>query len=1002
MVPASLGQRSLWLQSRLSPGDLAYHVTAVFRLTGALDTDALEQALNIVAQRHESLRTVFALDGDTVVQVVLPELPLTVPVHETAREDVESAVDAVINRPFDLAAGPLIRLHLLRLAPEEHLAVLAAHHIVTDAASSDVLLHELTLCYAARAAGQDPVLDELPIQYADFSAWHSDRLSGSHLQELTDHWSATLAGAQPLRLPTRSPAPSAGTAGGSHVFRIPSGRVDGLQDLARSHHATLFMVLLAGFDAVLSRYCRQHDITVVSPMEGRGQPELDGLIGYFVNPILLRTNLGGDPSFTELLERVRATCLAAFDRQEMPFELAVEQLRHHGMPGAEALAAGAMLVLQSPRPKQWRIAGLTMEILPPAAGPSKAGVVLDMRPAEGGLDGVLEYDTGVLSEQEAERLAGHIAAFLARAAQYPGHRLSRLLDASVAPDELPHAPGTAEGPFLDGSGPDREPVPFTAPRSPFEEEVAAVWADVLDCGPVGAHDNFFDLGGQSLAAVRLAVRLRDTFAVELSVRNDLYPEFTVAAVARRVYELASERHDGADGAGPSPERVRWEAERLGRTAPGQSTLALLPRPAGEARFRASPGQEGMWQSLSPERTAPLLTAAVRVSGPLDLERLAEAWQAMAGRHETLRSTYSWDDGRLTQIVAPEGRLVPAVFEADLADLPQLLRSEVDLAFDLTRDPPARLRVLRLGPDDHALLLVLHHIIGDGRTMEVMVRDLWAFYTGTADQLPVLPAQFADFAAWHHTLLAGDRGAELVSYWAGRLDGAEPAVLPCDLLPAPTTRPLGRSVDVPMPGEVFDALSQLAGKRRTTLNSVGLSAFLIMLARRSGQRDICVRSPITYRDATEVQDLVADFSNDVVIRVDLSGDPTYEEVLHRVEEATREGFARHELPPHLLEPHLPDPDLLSRLFHVQFTTETSVNVALRADRLSVAPLGLPFPYAYRPLSVRLRHGGEGPHTVWIFRQDMFSLPRVEALAAEYHEVITSMAEAPGSAALGPTS
>lgn len=1013
--PASLGQHSLWLQSRLAREDSAYHVTAVFRLAGTLDVSALTGALNAVVDRHESLRTVFGLRGDTLTQVVLPRLTLDVPVRELAAEAVPDAVHELLHRPFDLAEGPLLRFHLLRLAPEEHLAVLAVHHIVTDAASSAVLLEELTLGYAARVAGVEPDQDELPIQYADFAAWQLDRLSGDHLETLTGYWAKRLAGAAALPFaPAAGPAPDGGPRGAAHHFVVSAATARALEKVAHDRGATAFMTLLAGYQALLSRWFRQDDVTVVSPTEGRDRPELEGLVGYFVNPLLLRTDLSGAPGFSALLDRVRAGCLDDFDRQELPFERAVEELRRHGGPGAEHLASGAMFVLQSPRPASWRVAGLTMELLPSPVTTAKAGLVLDVRPAGGGYEAVLEYDTALFDQAAAERFARHLGDLYDRAARRPELPLPELLAAVAPEDGLPALPEPPVVPEAGAVPVEGGPTPFVPPRTPIEREVARIWAELLDgSAQVGVHDNFFDLGGQSLSAVRLAARLRDAFPVEISVRDDLYREFTVAAVAETVYRRLAgpEAPEGVPGAAPSPGRVRHEETLLagatggvGSAAPsGAAEVARASSAPGgdELRFRASLSQEGIWDSLSPERIAPLLTAGVRLHGPLDTERLRAAWNALADRHETLRSTYRVEDGHLTQIVAPSVHLPLDTVDSEPHAYPDIVREEVDRPFDLTSAPPVRMRLLRFGRDDHAVLVVLHHMVGDGRSLEILVRDLWALYLGEGDRLPGLPTRFAESARRHRELVAGPRGAELTAYWTDRLAGAEPVVLPSDRTPADTPRPLGRAVEIAMPGPVFEALSRLAARRRTTLNTVGLAAFQLLLARRSGQRDLCLRAPVSYRDTTAVQDLVADFSNDVVIRVDLSGDPTYAEVLDRVEEATREGFARHELPPHLLEPHLPDPELLGRLFRAQFTTEEEVRAGLDGGGLRMEPLTPPFPYAYRPLSVRLRHGGARPHTVWICRDDLFSPDRIVELAAEFHEVIAAMAADPAAPASRPS-
>ncbi|MGW1751732.1 condensation domain-containing protein [Streptomyces sp. NPDC002092] len=532
-VVTSFAQQSLWLQHQVDPERAAYNITAAIRLRGPLDVAALERALNAVVARHEVLRTVFALDGADPVQVIGPVRPLTVPVHETGPDRFDAYADDVLFAPFDLRRGPLLRLELLRLEPEHHIALLALHHIVTDGTSSAILLQELSHAYAAELAQVDPLWEELPIQYADFAAWQRDALAGSALQRLTGHWSRALADAAPLALPAdRLPCADDAGHGAVHHFTLPADLTARLEELARAERATLFMVLLAGLDALLARYCGQDDITVVSPVSGRTRPELEGLIGYFVNPLLLRTRVSGALGFTSLVGEARAATLDAFDHQELPIEQAVELLRRHGGPGAEGLRSQVMLVLQSARPSHWRSAGLDFELIPADTSTAKSDLVLEVRPeADGGCAAALEYRTALYDAATAERLARHFVAVLEAVCARPGEPLDHLLATAVPDGEIPTVRAGAAD-----TGATYGPAPaYVAPRTPLEEEVAAVWSALLGKERVGVHDDFFDLGGQSLTAVRLAARLRDEFGVELTTR-DLYGEFTVEAVAWTVLQ----------------------------------------------------------------------------------------------------------------------------------------------------------------------------------------------------------------------------------------------------------------------------------------------------------------------------------------------------------------------------------------------------------------------------------------------------------------------------------
>ncbi|CAM5463062.1 condensation domain-containing protein [Streptomyces abikoensis] len=542
-IITSFAQQSLWLQNRIDPGRSDYTVAAAVRLRGTLDVPALEAALNAVAARHETLRTVFRLDDGVPVQVIGPVPDLRIPVEDVTAGQVDDLIRQETGRPFDLATGPLLRLRLLRLSPEEHVAVLAMHHIVTDGDSSAILLRELMLHYAAGRAGTSPELPELPVQYADYAVWQRETLSGPHLDRLTAYWAGRLAGVTPVALPAApEPGAAAGASGAVHPVSVPAGLHDRLEAAARERGATLFMALLAGLGVLLSRHCRQDDITVLSPVSGRSRPELEELIGYFVNPLPLRTGLSGDPAADEVLDRARETCLGAYDHQDLPYE----QISHLAAgPATDRGALGrVMMVLQSPRPRTWHAAGLELEQLPAGMGAAKAGLVLDLRPGPDGLEGVFEYDPALLDAATVAALAEDLPAVLGWLADRSP------LPVSAVPGLKGPAPAAAAAPARAATGAQSTArAPYVAPRTPLEEEIALIWAELLGQETVGVYDNFFDLGGQSLAAVRLTARLREEFGVELAVR-ELFAAFTVEEVAWRVLQELTAASGAPEAAAP--------------------------------------------------------------------------------------------------------------------------------------------------------------------------------------------------------------------------------------------------------------------------------------------------------------------------------------------------------------------------------------------------------------------------------------------------------------------
>ncbi|WP_151482120.1 condensation domain-containing protein [Streptomyces albicerus] len=441
------------------------------------------------------------------------------------------------------------------------------------------------------------------------------------------------------------------------------------------------------------------------------------------------------------------------------------------------------------------------------------------------------------------------------------------------------------------------------------------------------------------------------------------------------------------------ERTRIERELLNRRRAAR-TIPVRPRPTGELRFPAAVSQEGMWQAVESSPGPSLaIVSALRLRGPLDVAALGQAWNAVIARHETLRTAMRVEDGRLTQVVAEQVEVDLAVGELDLADLDRTVHEEVDRPFPLDHAPLARLRLFRVADDDHVALLLLHHIIGEARSLEVVVRDLAAYYVAElADRpcaLPPLPLQWVDYAAWQSERLAGAWGSELIAYWSTRLAGALPAVLPTDREQGADTSQLGEMLVVPLSHELYGRLSALAKDHRTTLYTLGLAAFTVLLARNSGQHDVAVNAPVSCRNRTELLDLVADFSGDVIIRTDLSGNPTFAELINKTHQDVTRDFAHPDLPPHLLAPHLDAPDLVERMSHVQFTAEHELDVLLSLGELRTERITASRQYVLRPLSVRLRYDAEQAVCQVRYRTSQFSPQRIERLMDQYLGVLEEM-------------
>ncbi|MBZ4419893.1 non-ribosomal peptide synthetase/type I polyketide synthase [Myxococcus sp. RHSTA-1-4] len=428
-LPLSFAQQRLWYLDHLEPGNVAYNNAVTLILTGALDAAALERALNEVVRRHEILRTTFAMSDSGAVQLIAPslEVPIVLAVSEGASEDdVARWAREEARRPFDLKAGPLLRAALLRVSGTEHVLLLALHHIISDGWSAGVMMHELARLYGAFMEGQPSPLPALPVQYADYSVWQQEWMRGPELKAEQGWWRDVLADVPVLRLPTDRPRPPVQTYPGARLpFVVPRELAEALATVGRREGATPFMVLMAAWQSLLHVYSGQEDFAVGTPVAGRNRPEIEPLIGCFINSIALRADLSGDPTFTELLGRVRRSALGGFAHQEVPFEKLVDAL-HVARDLSHTPIFQTMLVLHNTPAPELALAGVHIRSRLVHTGATKLDLTLDLVETREGLTGGIEYNTDLFDADTISRLSGHLLRLLEEVAAAPERRLSRL------------------------------------------------------------------------------------------------------------------------------------------------------------------------------------------------------------------------------------------------------------------------------------------------------------------------------------------------------------------------------------------------------------------------------------------------------------------------------------------------------------------------------------------------------------------------------------------------
>ncbi|HYG63624.1 MAG TPA: amino acid adenylation domain-containing protein, partial [Thermoanaerobaculia bacterium] len=870
-LPLSFTQERFWFLDQLEPGSPLYTMAGVLRLTGLPDVPALERAFNEIVRRHEALRTTFEGREGKPFQRVHARLWVPLPLMDL-RSLAAGSRDAEVQRvikdeerqPFDLSTGPLLRLGLLRLEESSWILLFTLHHIVSDAWSSGLLIRELATLYGAFSRGlppERPVLPELPVQYADFAVWQREWLAGEVLAEQVGYWTRALEGAPTLvELPSDRPRlPGRSLRSAVRRLDLPDELATGLQALSRRGGATLFMTLLAGFDALLFRHTGQADLLVGTPIANRNRGEIEGLIGCFINTLVLRGRMDdGTLSFSELLERVKSTTLEAYVHQDLPLEKVVEALQVERTATHNPLFQ-VMFALQNAPLGELALPGLT---LTPVETESELvtnfDLSLGLTDIDGGLWGGCIYRLDLFDEATVDRLLERFRAILEAVVADPARPLLEL-------------PGWLEE---------------------HRAQIAAAERNAAGMAAATAHpQGEKEEDPEEAARTRLAAR-EEKVAEKRSALSDKKK----AALAKLLKgkQAAAPAASGSQGGAPSP-------------APAPA----FPRRPDPSSAVLSFAQERLWflDRLEPGTALYNIAIPLRLNGRLDPRAAERSLAELVRRHEVLRTTFAGEGGEARQIIGPA--IPPPLPVVDLRGLPaaareaelqRQVRDESLRPFDLERGPLLRAFLLRLDAEVWAGVFNLHHIVSDAWSSGILVREFGTLYSafaeGRAPALPELPIQYGDFAHWQRQWLSGEVLEAQLSYWERELADAPP------LLELATDRPrssrpgsAGAVESVDLRAGLAPSLRALSLSANATLFMTVLAAFQVLLHRYTAQDDVLVGSAIANRTRPEVQALIGFFVNTLVLRGRCAPEPalSFRRLLDRTREAALGAYAHQDLP-----------------------------------------------------------------------------------------------------------
>jgi amino acid adenylation domain-containing protein len=443
--PLSHGQRALWFLQQLEPDNAAYNISTALRILTPPDVPALRRSFQKLVDRHESLRTTFGVIDGEPVQLVQGHTEIYFQEVDASVWDDAELHDFLVRearRPFDLEYGPLFRVSLARRSDSEYVLLMVLHHIVTDLWSQVILTHELGVLYPAEKEGATATLPPPELQYTDYAFWEAEEVTGPAGERMWEYWKKQLAGELPvLNLPTDRPRPPAQTfRGESQTIRLSAKLTDQLKALAQAHGATLYMTLLAAYEMLLYRHTGQEDILVGSPTSGRSRPELAGVVGYFINSIVLRADFSGNPTFAEFLGRVRQTVLGAFEHQDFPFPLLTERLHPVRDSSRPPIFQTTFVIQKSQMPDQrgltsfvqgetgarMEIGGLVVELMPVFKGTSQFDLRMAVAEAGDELSVLINYNTDLYDAVTITRLLTHFEVLLRSVVADPHQRVSDL------------------------------------------------------------------------------------------------------------------------------------------------------------------------------------------------------------------------------------------------------------------------------------------------------------------------------------------------------------------------------------------------------------------------------------------------------------------------------------------------------------------------------------------------------------------------------------------------
>lgn len=966
--PVSSSQKRIFLLNQINPQDTAYNMAFALSISGKVDKEQFEEAFKKIINRHDVLRTEFYFVDGKPVQKILDNVEFSIEEIEPKKEENIDVLLSSLIKPFDLKKAPIFRVCLVKVDDEKYILFFDIHHIIADGVSYKILLNEFIDNYMSKD------LANLRIQYKDYALWHNELIE-KHMGEQEKYWLDTFKEkVMPLNMPLDYRRPHKRTCQGENIELVIEKRLaDKVKEVALNHKTTPNAVLLSCYSLLLSKYTAQNDIVISSLTAGRNHMDLENLIGVFINYIPIKFSVAKDSTFNEYLSFASDVVMKAYDNQDYPFDKLLEKLSYQLDSSRNPLFDTAFILHnQFDKNEKIQIEDLVFceyKI-------DQKGALLDFKVDAYFNDDeeicfTLQYNTDLFRKVTMQSFLKHFEMLLDKVLFKPDLKLGDIslftnLEERFFEErrKLNFISGNQENiAFLDNISGSAEViktdtnkdniVKYDAPVTDTQKKLSRICQEILRIKNIGINDNFFDVGGDSLKATSLVSRVFKEFNKGLTL-TDIFDMPTIEALANYIEGLDMTYYKKIDKA-----------------------VEVSYYPLSKAQKRMY-----LLNQIDSSSTVYNQPVTLEIEGELDLNLLETVFNELIRRHESLRTSFEIVDDMPMQRIHKDFDFKINFIENLEDDIQTIIRKLI-LPFDLKNDALLRVNVLRVSENKHILICDMPHIISDGISINILVKEFITMYKGYS--LPELKLQYKDYCLWQVQHQKSSTLKQQEKYWIEAFKGKIPVLeLKYDYKRPPIKSFEGDNFSFEVPKEILDSIKTIAKDSGSTLFMVLLSVFGVLLSKYSGQEEIIIGTPSGGRTHPDLQNVIGMFVNTLAIRSYPKDSIFFNEYLEEVKETTLKAFENQDYQFEDIVEKLDIPKDFGRnpLFDVAFVLQNNYTNEEEINDLKFIPYKLKNNISKFDLTLQAEEHEQKLNLNFEFTTDLFKLETISMMAKDY--------------------